>query len=134
MFSNLVSPFKGAIFNKTVNPIGQVSMQNPVAQGTYTAVCVSMRLKKEGNIPKNFTVDIVVKGTPLESKTINVTSTTYDYYKIAWKGLNFSQSEMNSLEVYFKATDKTKMSVDHIQAELSYVPANPYSITYPPVL
>ena len=131
MFTSLISPFNGAIFNKSACPIGQVSMQNPVAPGTYTAVCISMRLKKAGNIPKKIAVDIVVKGTPLEQKTITVNSTAFEYYKITWKGLNFTQREMNSLEVFFKATDNTRMSVDHIQAELYYVPANPQTICFP---
>jgi hypothetical protein len=132
MFSCLNTPAYGAISANKGQLTGQVSMQNPVANGTYTGVALSFRLKKTGASAENLTVNIVVQGTPVKVATITVNTDTYAEYTIIWDKLHFSKLDMSSLEVYFKSSGNSKLSFDHLDCELAFIPSDPFAMVFPP--
>ncbi len=134
MFSCLNTPAYGAITANKGQLTGQVSMQNPIATGTYTGVALSFRLKKTGIKDENLTVNIFVKGTPVKVETITVNTDTYAEYTIIWDKLHFSKLEMSSLEVFFKSSGNSKLSFDHLDIELAFIPSDPFAMIFPPRL
>jgi hypothetical protein len=134
MFSCLDTPANGAISASKGQQTGQVSLQNPVAKGNYTAVALTLRLKKSGAAAERVTVNIVVKGTPVQSQEIQVDSDNFKEYTLVWDKLIFSQLDMSSLEVFFRSSGNSKLFFDHLDCELTLVPSDPYAMIFPPRL
>ena len=134
MFLCLETPAYGAISENKKEVTGQVSMQNPVANGTYTGVALTLRLKRTGETAEMVTVNIVVKGTPVLRQQINVNTDTFTDFTIVWDKLRFTKEEMASLEVFFKSGGGNKLSFDHLDCELTFVPSDPFAMVFPPRL
>lgn len=119
------------------NSAGECSVQNPTNPGSYTQVAIKAYARKDaaGGNQRGLDADIRVDGNLQGQKTLEVNLTeNFVEYSQVWTGLNFSQSEMNSLQVLFISTGgispppagRREVHVDYYEIELTYAPAPLY--------
>lgn len=119
------------------NSTGECSAQNPTNPGTYTQVDIKVYARKSaaGENQRGLNADIRINGNLQGQKTLeaNLTENFVEYAQ-SWAGLNFSQVEMNSLQVLFISTGKLtgapanrrEVHIDYYEILLTYTPALVY--------
>jgi len=116
---------------------GECSVQDPSDEGTYTAVEVRAYVRKNaaGGNQRGLDGDIRVNTGLQGQKTFQADLTeNFVQYTQSWSGLNFTQSEMNSLQVLFISTGTTggnpanrrEVHVDYLELLLTYTTVTYY--------
>jgi trimeric autotransporter adhesin len=127
--------------NSAANTTGEVSIQNPTNAGTYTGISIRFDARKNigtGNA-RGLNANIRINGTLQSPQTVTAALTgTLATYTVSWTGLNFTQTEMNSLQVEFTSTGTTGTGsgrryviIDYLETTLTYctTPAAPTAVT-----
>lgn len=133
-----INAIGGSTINSTTTTsTGEVTIQNPTNAGSYTGISLRFDARKSGSggATRGFDANIRINGTLLTAQTVvaSLGATTVTY-NVSWTGLNFTQSEINSLQVVFTGTgsgNNRDVVIDFLQATLTYcpTPATPTSVT-----
>lgn len=115
------------------NSAGECSTQNPSNAGTYTAVEIKAYTRKSaaGANQRGLDGDIRVNGNLQGQKVFQADLTeNWVEYSQTWVGLNFTQAEMDSLQVLFISTgtiggspgNRREVWLDYYEIILTYTP------------
>jgi len=119
------------------NTTGECSIQDPSNEGTYTAVEVRAYARKDtaGGNQRGLDGDIRINTGLQGQKTFQADLTEgFVQYTQSWTGLDFTQAEMNSLQVLFISTGTTggaptnrrEVHIDYVELVLTYTPPAPW--------
>lgn len=123
------------------NSAGECSVEDPSNPGTYTQVDIKVYARKSaaGGNQRGLDADIRVNGTLQGQKTLQADLTeNFIEYTQSWAGLNFTQAQMNSLQILFISTGATggalgnrrEVHVDYYETISTYTPGAPKVTQY----
>jgi hypothetical protein len=119
----------------------ECTVQDPTNPGTYTAVQIKVYARKSatGGNQRGLDADIKIGGNLQGQQTLNANLTaTWTEYTYTWSGLNFTKSQMNTLQILGISTGTTggspsnrrEVHIDYYETILTYTPGAPKTTQY----
>jgi hypothetical protein len=114
------------------NPTGEVFMDNPSEEGTYSIIKVNVYARKHasGGNTRGLDADIRVNGVLQGNKTLSSDlSSSWTEYSVSWTGLSLDSADVASLHVKFTSTGTTggspanrrRVEIDMLFCPLTYL-------------
>jgi hypothetical protein len=117
-----------------INSTGECSVQNPTNAGTYTAVQIRVYARKSasGGANRGLRADIRINGNLQGEQTLTTgLPSSWTQYTYTWSGLNFTQSDINTLQILFTSTGRVNgrrlraVHIEYYEVILTYAPPAP---------
>lgn len=119
----------------------ECSIQDPTNLGIYTAIQIKVYVRKSavGGNQRGIDADVRIDGNLQGQQTLNNDlPETWAEYTYTWSGLNFTQSQMNSLQILGIPTGTTggapanrrEVHIDYYETTLTYTPGVPKPTQY----